>query len=172
MPVCVWVFLCALLLGAAGAQGAECPTQTGTIPATQEGLLRREGVAVWRRMAEHAPVFDRLAATAVVDPDGSLEWRATVSGTIEIRLWILSWGDAVEVLAPDSLREVVATAVRNAASEISLVDTTACFLPNQLCTATLKSVTAPAVGRKVLAGLGLEEVVRAGRVFCTSRRWP
>jgi CRISPR-associated endonuclease/helicase Cas3 len=41
-------------------------------------------------------------------PDGSLIWRATVAGTIEIRLWILSWGDEVEVLEPDSLREDVA----------------------------------------------------------------
>ena len=37
--------------------------------------------------------------------DGSLIWRATVSGPIEVRLWILSWGDEVEVLAPASLRE-------------------------------------------------------------------
>jgi hypothetical protein len=28
----------------------------------QEGLVRREGVAVWRRLAQHAPVFDRVAA--------------------------------------------------------------------------------------------------------------
>jgi proteasome accessory factor B len=41
-------------------------------------------------------------------PDGSIVWRARVSGTIEIRLWILSWGDEVEVLAPDALREDVA----------------------------------------------------------------
>ena len=44
-------------------------------PATQEGLVRREGVAVWRRMNEHGPVFDRLAATAAVDPDGLLPVR-------------------------------------------------------------------------------------------------
>jgi proteasome accessory factor B len=31
-----------------------------------------------------------------------------VSGTIEIRLWILSWGDDVEVLAPAALRRDVA----------------------------------------------------------------
>jgi predicted DNA-binding transcriptional regulator YafY len=48
-------------------------------------------------------------------PDGSLEWRATVSGTIEIRLWILSWGDEVEVLEPASLRaDVAATHARAA----------------------------------------------------------
>jgi len=50
------------------------------------------------------------------DADGSLQWRATVSGTIEIRLWILSWGDDVEVLSPPSLREDVADTLRRAAT--------------------------------------------------------
>jgi predicted DNA-binding transcriptional regulator YafY len=49
-------------------------------------------------------------------PDGSLEWRATVSGTIEIRLWILAWGDGVEVLAPASLRDDVAATHARAAA--------------------------------------------------------
>jgi predicted DNA-binding transcriptional regulator YafY len=49
-----------------------------------------------------------------VDPDGSLRWRATVSGTIEIRLWILSWGDDVEVLEPASLRDDVAATLQRA----------------------------------------------------------
>jgi proteasome accessory factor B len=45
-----------------------------------------------------------------VQADGSLLWRATVSGTIEVRLWVLSWGDEVEVVAPAALRDdVVAT---------------------------------------------------------------
>ncbi len=49
-------------------------------------------------------------------PDGSLEWRARVAGTIEIRLWILSWGDDVEVIAPPDLRaDVAATHARAAA---------------------------------------------------------
>jgi proteasome accessory factor B len=48
-------------------------------------------------------------------PDGSLEWRATVSGTIEIRLWILSWGDDVEVMAPLALRDDVAATHARAA---------------------------------------------------------
>ena len=50
-------------------------------PAVQEGLVRREGVAVWRRLAEHAPVFDRLAATAAVEPDGLLAVRVVVAAT-------------------------------------------------------------------------------------------
>jgi predicted DNA-binding transcriptional regulator YafY len=40
--------------------------------------------------------------------DGSLIWRATVAGTIEIKLWILSWGADVEVLSPPALRVEVA----------------------------------------------------------------
>ncbi len=47
--------------------------------------------------------------------DGSLTWRATVSGTIEIRGWILSWGPDVEVLEPRSLREEVADLLATAA---------------------------------------------------------
>jgi predicted DNA-binding transcriptional regulator YafY len=48
------------------------------------------------------------------EPDGSLVWRARVSGTIEIRLWVLQWGDEVEVLAPPELRDDVAATWRRA----------------------------------------------------------
>ena len=47
-------------------------------------------------------------------PDGGIEWRATVAGTIEIRLWILQWGADVEVLAPAALRADVAETLRKA----------------------------------------------------------
>jgi nucleotide-binding universal stress UspA family protein len=50
-------------------------------PTVQEGLVRREGVATWRRLPEHAPVFDRLAATARVGPDGLLPVRVVVAAT-------------------------------------------------------------------------------------------
>ena len=46
------------------------------------------------------------------EADGSLTWRATVAGTIEVRLWVLSWGDDVEVLEPAALRDDVAATVR------------------------------------------------------------
>jgi predicted DNA-binding transcriptional regulator YafY len=49
-------------------------------------------------------------------PDGSLTWQARVAGTIEIRLWILSWGDAVEVLEPAELRADVAATLARAAA--------------------------------------------------------
>ena len=51
-----------------------------------------------------------------VEADGSLVWRATVAGTIEVRLWALQWGDDAEVLAPASLRDDVAATVRRAAA--------------------------------------------------------
>jgi hypothetical protein len=50
-------------------------------PTGQSGLVRREGVAVWRRLAPHAPVFDRLAAGAEVGPDGLLPVRVVVAAT-------------------------------------------------------------------------------------------
>lgn len=55
--------------------------------------------------------------TVAEEADGSLTWRATVAGPIEIRLWILSWGDDVEVLAPDALREDVAATHARAAAQ-------------------------------------------------------
>jgi proteasome accessory factor B len=49
-------------------------------------------------------------------PDGSVELTVRVAGIIEIRPWILSWGDAVEVLDPPELRETVRDVVRRAAA--------------------------------------------------------
>ncbi len=49
-------------------------------------------------------------------PDGSIVWRATVSGTLEVRLWILEWGADAEVLEPAGLREDVARTFREAAA--------------------------------------------------------
>ncbi len=41
-------------------------------------------------------------------PDGSLEFRATVSGLNEIAWWILGYGDQAEVLQPARLRRIIA----------------------------------------------------------------
>jgi predicted DNA-binding transcriptional regulator YafY len=49
-------------------------------------------------------------------PDGSLAWRGRVAGTIEIRLWILSWGDDVEVLEPAELRDDIAATFQRGAA--------------------------------------------------------
>ena len=42
----------------------------------------------------------------------------TVAGIVEIRPWILSWGDAVEVVGPPALREAVAGMVQRAADSL------------------------------------------------------
>jgi hypothetical protein len=47
----------------------------------QQGLVRREGVAVWRRLAEHAPVFDLAAARSGGEPGGLLPVRVVVATT-------------------------------------------------------------------------------------------
>jgi proteasome accessory factor B len=49
-------------------------------------------------------------------PDGSLEWRATVAGTVEVRLWILSWAEDVTVIGPAALAEDVAASHARAAA--------------------------------------------------------
>ncbi len=98
-------------------------------PAETTSALR----AAWDIIADQPPVTVELRFTPTVagrileatwhptqvvatEPDGSLRWRATVSGTIEIRLWILSWGDDVEVLAPASLRDDVAATLARASA--------------------------------------------------------
>jgi proteasome accessory factor B len=78
-------------------------------PATEVVLRFRPEVAGRVMEAQWHP-SQQVAALA----DGSLEWRATVAGTIEIRLWILSWGSDVEVLAPPALREDVVGTLRAA----------------------------------------------------------
>jgi predicted DNA-binding transcriptional regulator YafY len=49
-------------------------------------------------------------------PDGGVELEVTVAGIVEIRPWILSWGEGVEVLEPPELRTSVADAVRGASA--------------------------------------------------------
>jgi proteasome accessory factor B len=96
-------------------------------PAETTSALR----AAWDIIADQPPVTVELRFTPDVaarvleatwhptqsvarDDDGSLRWSATVSGTIEIRLWILSWGADVEVIAPAALRADVADTLRRA----------------------------------------------------------
>ena len=57
--------------------------------------------------------FDHAAEDAARDPTAP---TLRVAGIVEIRPWILSWGDSVQVLDPPELREVVAGAMRRAAA--------------------------------------------------------
>ena len=104
------------------------PPEPGTAEAgTIETTLQR----AWDIIADQPPVEVELrfapgVASRVLEatwhpsqrverePDGSLLWRATVAGTIEIRLWILSWGADVEVLEPASLRQDVTATLERA----------------------------------------------------------
>ena len=86
--------------------------------------LERDLRRGWDIIADQPPVevvvrFSRAVADRVGEttwhplqqlertPDGGLIWRSTVSGVIEIRLWIVSWGDDAEVLEPAELRAQV-----------------------------------------------------------------
>lgn len=68
-------------------------------------VAHRVREAIWHRSQELREL-----------PDGGVELAVTVAGTIEIKPWILSWGEAVEVLEPPELREAVAASLRDAAA--------------------------------------------------------
>jgi len=75
-------------------------------------VVVRFGPAVADRVAETTWHPDQRTERT---PDGGLVWRSTVSGVIEIRLWILSWGEDAEVLEPEELRTQVRDILRRAA---------------------------------------------------------
>jgi proteasome accessory factor B len=102
----------------------EVRVTTRTFEPPEEETLERDLRRGWDIIADQPPVeillqfaptvADRVAETiwhplqkTERRPDGTLLWRSTVSGVIEIRLWILSWGDDVEVLQPSELRSQV-----------------------------------------------------------------
>ena len=110
-----------LALTARTFEAPEAGRARGDAPA---GVGHHRGPAADRGRAALRPVggVARREATwhpsqrGRASPDGSLEWRRAVAGTIEIRLWILSWGDEVEVIAPPQLRADVAATHARAAS--------------------------------------------------------
>ncbi len=92
--------------------------------------------SAWDVIGDEAPVaivirFEASVAQRVAEtrwhpsqvqeqqPDGSLLWRARVSGVLEIRSWILGWGADAEVLEPADLREWVAARHAAAAARYS-----------------------------------------------------
>ena len=101
------------------------PPPDGEIEAA---LDRAWGIVADQAVVEVALRFDRSVASRVAETrwhptqsiarhtDGSLTWRARVSGTLEILPWILGWGADVEVLEPAALRGEVAGIVRGAAA--------------------------------------------------------
>lgn len=49
-------------------------------------------------------------------PNGGVELRFRAGGPFEIRRWILGWGDAVEVISPEELRQEVEQVLSSARS--------------------------------------------------------
>jgi predicted DNA-binding transcriptional regulator YafY len=92
----------------------------------QDDSVAREMRAAWDVVGDDTPVevvirFDPAVTQRVhetrwhpsqveeLEDDGSLVWRARVSGLLEIRSWILGWGPDAEVLEPAELREWIAS---------------------------------------------------------------
>lgn len=69
-----------------------------------ERVVIRFSALVARNVAE---VQWHPTQTAVINPDGTLTFEATVSGIGEITWWILGYGHHAEVIAPQKLRERV-----------------------------------------------------------------
>ncbi len=99
------------------------PPPDGEIEAT---LDRAWGIVADQPVVEVVLRFTRSVASRVAETtwhptqavarnaDGSLTWRVRVSGTLEIRPWILGWGADVEVLEPEALRAEIGAIVHAA----------------------------------------------------------
>ena len=98
---------------------------TTTFELPKEVELERTLASAWDIVADQpleevvvrfsGPAAARAAETrwhpsqsTTTEPGGTLLWKARVSGTNEIRSWILGWGDGAEVLRPETLREDLA----------------------------------------------------------------
>jgi predicted DNA-binding transcriptional regulator YafY len=109
---------------------AVTPAQYEPLPdgEIEAALDRAWGIVADQPVVEVVLRFDRAVASRVAETtwhptqeltrhsDGSVTWRARVSGTLEIRPWVLGWGADVEVLEPAALRREIAGIVRRAAA--------------------------------------------------------
>lgn len=106
---------------------------TSTFVRPRDVELEKRLTAAWDIVADQPlqEVVIRFAASAAprvaavrwhpsqateVQRDGSLLWRARLSGTHEVRPWILGWGADAEVIEPTDLRDDVARTHANAAA--------------------------------------------------------
>jgi predicted DNA-binding transcriptional regulator YafY len=97
------------------------------------GAIAKELLHAWDVVSDDDPVtvvlrFSANVAARVAETrwhpsqeleqaaDGTLTWRARVSGLLEIRSWVLGWGAAVEVLGPPELHDWVARELARAAA--------------------------------------------------------
>jgi hypothetical protein len=77
---------------------------------TQQGLVRREGVAIWRRLEAHAPVFDRVAGQA-----GAGDAGAGDAGLLEVRVVVATTPSRDRAMRVPALGERAARAQAAAA---------------------------------------------------------
>ena len=102
----------------------------------QGAAVAERMLAAWDVVADDTSVdvairFDAAVAARVAETrwhpsqelepqdDGSLVWRARVSGLLEVRSWTLGWGADAEVLGPAELRAWVADQLARASSRYS-----------------------------------------------------
>ena len=62
--------------------------------------------------AEHLRETPLSKDQEYIEEEGSVRIRATVSNTLQLRWWLMSFGEKVEVLGPDSLRKEFAETAR------------------------------------------------------------
>jgi predicted DNA-binding transcriptional regulator YafY len=89
--------------------------------ATSFGVVAEPAVPVHirfaRSLATHVEEHDWHPSQKLErNRDGSLDLRMQVGGTTELRNWVLSFGSAAEVIAPESLRAEVAGELQRALS--------------------------------------------------------
>ncbi|MBX3394413.1 MAG: WYL domain-containing transcriptional regulator [Phycisphaerae bacterium] len=65
-------------------------------------------------------------------PDGSLIFEAEVDGLREISAWVLSYGDQVEVLSPQPLRDIVRDRAKNMLAAARRLDAEVADLPGRV----------------------------------------
>jgi predicted DNA-binding transcriptional regulator YafY len=107
---------------------------TDVFDAPPDGVIEEALERAWGIITDQEPVEVRLRFAPAVasrvaettwhptqaverEAGGALTWRATVSGSIEIRSWILSWGPDVEILEPAELRAEVAALLAAASAQ-------------------------------------------------------
>ncbi len=81
------------------------------------GVFRGEPVKVQIRFSPESAGYIKEkiwhpSQVIALQPDGSVIFSAVVAGIEEIKIWILKWGAAAEVLAPEALRRQIADEAR------------------------------------------------------------
>ena len=128
-----WLLCSAFLIPVSGICGPDQPT-----PGPKAPLERYFGDA-WHLVPERGPNYDvrirfeRKVANNVAEvvwhrtqhtdwnEDGTLNFQVRVKGLNEMSWWIMGYGDQAQVLAPQKLRDIVASRARNPTGQYHFV---------------------------------------------------